>query len=109
MRIGLRRRRTGPEDEAGALDLYDVAYLAGGAHRVADSAVITLAERGLLTVRGTRVRAADGEQRSAHPVEDALLASCPRSRRVVAVHSALQRSPEVEEIGRRRGRVCLVP
>jgi uncharacterized membrane protein YgcG len=101
MRIGLRRRRTGPEDEAGALDLYDVAYLAGGAHRVADSAVITLAERGLLTVRGTRVRAADGEQRSAHPVEDALLASCPRSRRVVAVHSALQRSPEVEEIGRR--------
>ncbi|MFJ7048750.1 TIGR04222 domain-containing membrane protein [Streptomyces sp. NPDC101112] len=101
MRIGLRRRRTGPGDEAGALDLYDVAYLAGGAHRVADSAVITLAERGLLTVRGTRVRAADGEQRPAHPVEDALLASCPRSRRVVAVHSALQRSPEVEGIGRR--------
>ncbi|MEU6806137.1 TIGR04222 domain-containing membrane protein [Streptomyces neyagawaensis] len=102
MRIGLRRRRTGRTGgEARDLDLYEVAYLAGGAHRVADSAVVTLAERGLLTVRGSRVRAVDGEQRPAHPVEDALLASCRRSRRVVAVHSALQRSPEVEEIGRR--------
>jgi hypothetical protein len=90
-----------------ALDMYDIAFLAGGAHRVADSAVITLAERELLKVRASRIRATEGAassmdgDRPPHPVERAVIASCPHSRSVVAVHTALQRSPVVEEIGRR--------
>ncbi|WP_149828152.1 TIGR04222 domain-containing membrane protein [Streptomyces tailanensis] len=90
-----------------ALDTYDIAFLAGGAHRVADSAVIALAERGLLKVRASRIRATEGAvssmggDRPRHPVERAVIASCLHSRSVVAVHTALQRSPVVEEIGRR--------
>ncbi|MDX2936861.1 TIGR04222 domain-containing membrane protein [Streptomyces ipomoeae] len=100
MRLGFRRSVAAAGEENRALDVYDVAFLAGGAHRVADSAVIALAERGLVTVRGSRVRAV-GRERPHHPVERVLIASCLRSRTVVAVHTALQRSPEVEEIARR--------
>ncbi|MGW7366280.1 TIGR04222 domain-containing membrane protein [Streptomyces sp. NPDC054841] len=83
-----------------ALDAYDVAFLAGGAQRVADSVVIALGERGLLVLIGTRVRAV-GQEQPQHPVERVAFASCPRSRSAVRVRTAVQRSPEVEEIGRR--------
>ncbi|MFJ5776287.1 TIGR04222 domain-containing membrane protein [Streptomyces sp. NPDC093094] len=87
-------------EEPHALDAYDIAFLAGGAQRVADSAVIALSGRGLLTLSGPRVRAV-GETLPEHPVERALAASCRRNRSTASVHAALRRSPEVEEIGRR--------
>jgi hypothetical protein len=89
------------------LDVYDVAFLVGGAHRVADCAVIASAGRGLVGVRAARVRALGGELPT-HPVERALVTSCARSRSLVVVHTALQRSPEVEEIGRRLAAAGLV-
>ncbi|MER5916975.1 TIGR04222 domain-containing membrane protein [Streptomyces sp. NPDC001982] len=94
------RRSAAAVEETRDLDAYDVAFLAGGAQRVAASAVIALSERGLLKLSGPRVRAV-GEERPQHPVERAVIASCPRSRSIAAVHAALQRSREVEEIGRR--------
>ncbi|MEU7663383.1 TIGR04222 domain-containing membrane protein [Streptomyces lincolnensis] len=96
------RRSAAVGEEARALDLYDFAFLAGGAQRVAESAVIGLSERGLVVVRVSRVRAVGGEQPQ-HPVERAVIAACPRGGSVaaLAVHADLQRSPEVEEIGRR--------
>lgn len=83
-----------------ALDAYDIAFLAGGPQRVADSALIALSERGLLKLGGSRVRAV-GEARPQHPVEGALFALCPRSRNTASVLTALQHSPEVEEMARR--------
>ncbi|MGW1720104.1 TIGR04222 domain-containing membrane protein [Streptomyces sp. NPDC002156] len=103
MRIAFRRSvpATGTTEESrAALDSYDVAFLAGGPQRVADSALIALSERGLLRLGGSRVRAA-GEAPPQHPVEGALFALCPRSRNTASVLTALQRSPEVEEIARR--------
>ncbi|MEU2434488.1 TIGR04222 domain-containing membrane protein [Streptomyces sp. NPDC007861] len=94
------RRRAAAVGESAALDVYDVAFLAGGALRVADSAVIELSERGLATVRVSRVRAV-GEERPRHPVERAVIALCPRSTSLASVRAAVQRCPEVEEIGRR--------
>lgn len=101
--MGMVLRRSAVVEEGGrALDVYDFAFLAGGAQRVADSAVIGLSERGLIVVRVSRVRAV-GEEVPQHPVERAVIAACPRGGSVaaLAVHAALQRSPEVEEIGRR--------
>ncbi|MEU5197158.1 TIGR04222 domain-containing membrane protein [Streptomyces scabiei] len=86
--------------EPEALDMYDLAFLAGGVQRVADSAVTALSETGSLRMRGSRVRAV-GEARPEHPVERAVIAWCPRSRTVTSVSTALRTSPEVEEIGRR--------
>ncbi|ELP69431.1 TIGR04222 domain-containing membrane protein [Streptomyces turgidiscabies] len=99
MRMVFRRSVVAGERH-GALDAYDVAFLAGGASRVADSAIVALSERGLLAVRGSRLCAVDGE-RPEHPVEQVVIASCPRSRGIVAIRAALQGSPEVEKIGRR--------
>ncbi|MFF0203422.1 TIGR04222 domain-containing membrane protein [Streptomyces sp. NPDC005017] len=87
-------------EEPQVLGAYDFAYLAGGAQRVADSAVIALSERGLLKLSGPRVRAV-GEVLPEHPVERALVASCLRNRSTASVQAALQRAPEVEAIGRR--------
>ncbi|MBA4864665.1 TIGR04222 domain-containing membrane protein [Streptomyces sp. PSKA54] len=101
------RRSAAVVDETQALDAYDVAFLAGGAKRVADCAVIALSERGLLRLRSSRMRAV-GDEIPRHPVERAMIASCPRSRSVDDVHAALQRSPEVEEIGHRLAEQGLV-
>lgn len=102
MRIAFRR--SGPvsaTEEPGALDAYDIAFLAGGAQRAADSALIALCERGLLKLSGSRVRAVGETPPPQHPVEAALFASCPRNRNTASVLAALQRSPEVQEIARR--------
>ncbi|QFQ97687.1 TIGR04222 domain-containing membrane protein [Streptomyces phaeolivaceus] len=100
MRVFRRSAAVMGEPQTAALDLYDLAFLAGGAQRVSDSAVIALSETGSLRIRGSRVRAV-GEARPAHPVEQAVLAWCPHSRTITSVHAALRASPEVEEIGRR--------
>ncbi|MFC8200810.1 TIGR04222 domain-containing membrane protein [Streptomyces sp. NPDC057298] len=102
MGIGFRRSASAME-EPGVLDAYDVAFLAGGAQRVVDSAMIALSDCGLLKLSGSRVRAvgAVGEALPQHPVECALIALCPRNRSAASVLAALQCSPEVQEIARR--------
>ncbi|MEV6785491.1 TIGR04222 domain-containing membrane protein [Streptomyces sp. NPDC051098] len=82
------------------LDVYDIAHLAGGPRRVVEVALVTLSERGAVTLRATRVRAVDQQARG-HRVERALLALCPRGRSTAAVFAALRAAPEVEEIGSR--------
>ncbi|MFD6415363.1 TIGR04222 domain-containing membrane protein [Streptomyces sp. NPDC060194] len=84
-----------------APDVYDVAFLAGGAPRVADSAIVALQRRGLLAVHASRACTVAGWERPEHPVERAAVDFCGRSRGLAAVRLALTRSPEVDEIGRR--------
>ncbi|KOG37139.1 TIGR04222 domain-containing membrane protein [Streptomyces resistomycificus] len=98
MRTGSHRRSAA--DEAGALDTYDLAFLAGRERRVVDSALIALSERGLLVIRASRVRAV-GDEQPDHPIERALVAACPGSRSILATRQSLEHSPEVEEISRR--------
>lgn len=103
----MRFRRSTAAGESPALDVYDVACLAGGVPRVVDSAVIALAERGLVVVRASRVRAVGAAERGrqgapppAHPVERALLAACPPegSRGLTRLRAILTRSPEVDAL-----------
>ncbi|MFG2841403.1 TIGR04222 domain-containing membrane protein [Streptomyces zaomyceticus] len=94
-------RRSGARDGSEQmLDLYEYAYLAGGTQRVAESVIISLAERGVVSLRAARLRAV-GEAHPGHPVERALLAACPRSMRVQDVIEALGDSREVDEIADR--------
>ncbi|MEU5998149.1 TIGR04222 domain-containing membrane protein [Streptomyces sp. NPDC047197] len=99
MRMYFRRATTAVAGRR-ALGVYDVAYLAGGARRVVECAMIALAEGGLLRLRASRVQAVDGELPE-HPVERALITACLRSRGAAAVCAELRESPEVEEIGER--------
>lgn len=94
-----------------SLDLYEVAFLAGGPGRVADTVVIALCERGRLLMRASRVRAADtahGEEEARHPLERAVLGMCDRSRSTAQVRAALLRSLEIEGIGQRLASLGLV-
>lgn len=103
-------RRSTAVTEPTALDVYDMAFLAGGAQRVVDGAIIALSGRGLLVLRASRVRAGgaagpreegDGLAGPAlHPVERALVALCPSSRSITWVRDVLRRSPEVQDIAR---------
>lgn len=99
MRWVFRRFARGSE-EMRELDVYDVAFLAGGARRVADSAMVALNRRGLLVVHDARVRTVDGEP-PGHAVERRVYAYCGRTRSVDAVRADLHRSLEAYEIGRR--------
>ncbi|WP_328944400.1 TIGR04222 domain-containing membrane protein [Streptomyces sp. NBC_00250] len=92
--------RTPAENIGEALDLYDYAYLAGGERRVVETAIVSLTERGMLTMRAARLRSV-GDERPRHPVERAVVAACPRSKRVQEVTEALRHSPEVDELARR--------
>lgn len=85
--------------ETRPLDAYDVAFLAGGARHVVDSAVTTLNQRGLLVVRNAQVHFVEGKQ-PLHPVERAMAVFCRRPTDIDTVRAVLQRSPEVERIGR---------
>ncbi|MFF5447562.1 TIGR04222 domain-containing membrane protein [Streptomyces sp. NPDC012888] len=85
--------------ETRPLDVYDVAFLAGGARHVVDSAVTTLHQRGLLVVRNAQVHSVEGDQ-PLHPVERVLVAFCGRPADIDTVRAVLERSPEVENIGR---------
>lgn len=82
------------------LDVYEVAYLAAGPHRVAQVALLGLRERGLVGVVGPRVRA-ERPGGGGHPVERALTAACPRGKGVTAVLAAVAGGPEVAGIRER--------
>ncbi|MFE4639316.1 TIGR04222 domain-containing membrane protein [Streptomyces sp. NPDC056773] len=82
------------------LDPYQYAYLAGGGMRVAESAVVSLIERGMLSLRAARLRVIGGEQPE-HPVELAVIVACPRSKPVREVIEAVRNSSEVDELARR--------
>ncbi|MGR4880708.1 TIGR04222 domain-containing membrane protein [Streptomyces sp. LARHCF249] len=82
----------------GPLDVYEVAFLAGGAERVADSVIIELNRRGLLVVHERWVRAVGGKRPPGHAVERAVVAFCRRGKTIEAVRAAMRRFPEVEEI-----------
>lgn len=107
------------------LDSYDIAYLAGGPQRVAETVLIALRDRGVIAVTGPRVRALEaqpeheGPERPEgsecpegpdrperpnlpeQPVERALVALCPRGKSVARVLAAVLHGPETAEIGRR--------
>ncbi|MFH9111670.1 TIGR04222 domain-containing membrane protein [Streptomyces globisporus] len=100
------RRRTAAQGGA-ALDRYAYAFLAGGRQRVVESAVVALTEQGVLSLRATRLRAT-GEVRSGHAVEEAVMAACPRSRRVQEVIDRVVCSPSVDDIARRLVRLGLL-
>ncbi|WP_097955700.1 MULTISPECIES: TIGR04222 domain-containing membrane protein [Streptomyces] len=96
------RRRA--EDLGGALDRYAYAFLAGGRRRVVESAVVALTEQGVLSLRANRLRPT-GEVRSTHGVEHAVVAACPRSKRVEEVIDAVGRSQQLDDLARQL--VCL--
>ncbi|MFD3465239.1 TIGR04222 domain-containing membrane protein [Streptomyces sp. NPDC058682] len=83
-----------------ALDLYEYAYLAGGERRVVESAIISLVEHGTLSLQAARLRTI-GAELPQHPVERAVIAACPRSKRVHEVFEALGHCDEVDELARR--------
>ncbi|AQT70369.1 TIGR04222 domain-containing membrane protein [Streptomyces sp. fd1-xmd] len=100
-----RMFRRGEADSGGEdLDAYEYAYLAGGGLRVAESVVVSLIERGTLSLGAARLRVI-GEERPDHPVEVAVIVGCPRSKPVREVIEAVRHSPEVDELARRL--VCL--
>lgn len=82
------------------LDPYQYAYLAGGGMRVAESAVVSLIERGMLSLGAARLRVIGGEQPE-HPVELAVIVACPRSKPVREVIEAVRNTSEVDELARR--------
>ncbi|MFI5740882.1 TIGR04222 domain-containing membrane protein [Streptomyces anulatus] len=96
------RRRA--EDAGGALDRYAYAFLAGGRRRVVESAIVALTEQGVLSLRATRLRPTGGV-RSTHAVEHAVIAACPRSKRVEEVIDAVGPSQPLDDIARQL--VCL--
>ncbi|WP_426500721.1 TIGR04222 domain-containing membrane protein [Streptomyces sp. D54] len=96
------RRR--PEDACGALDRYAYAFLAGGRRRVVESAVVALTEQGVLSLRATRL-CPTGEVQSTHAVEHAVIAACPRSKRVQEVIDTVGRSQLLDDLARQL--VCL--
>lgn len=85
------------------LDVYDVAYLAGGPHRVVDTALVALAESGLVRVQVTGELSADGAPRRRHPVEAAVLdAIGPRARwSPGTVRWKLEDDPRITTLGDR--------
>ncbi|MFJ5934039.1 TIGR04222 domain-containing membrane protein [Streptomyces sp. NPDC093071] len=93
-------RRGGTGGAGGDLDLYQYAYLAGGGLRVAESAVVSLTERGTLSLGAARLRVT-GEERPEHPVELAVVVACPRSKPVREVIESVGHSSEVDVIARR--------
>ncbi|MFF4318438.1 TIGR04222 domain-containing membrane protein [Streptomyces sp. NPDC001568] len=80
-------------------DVYGLARLAGGPHRVAEVALLRLRERGLVRVTGSRVRAEAPAGVGSAPVERALTELCPRGASLAMVLTELARGPEVARIG----------
>ncbi|MEU2509198.1 TIGR04222 domain-containing membrane protein [Streptomyces sp. NPDC007863] len=93
-------RRGGADRGGEGLDPYEYAYLAGGGLRVAESAVVSLTERGTLSLGAARLRVI-GEERPEHPVERAVIVACPRSKPVREVIEAVRHSSEVDDVARR--------
>ncbi|MFB6484086.1 TIGR04222 domain-containing membrane protein [Streptomyces virginiae] len=100
-------RRAGTGNGGEALDVYEYAYLAGGEQRVLESAIIALVERGTLSLRAGRLRTVDAEQ-PPHPVERAVIAACPRSKRVEEVFEDLRHREEIDALVHRLVHLGLV-
>ncbi|WP_371592827.1 TIGR04222 domain-containing membrane protein [Streptomyces virginiae] len=100
-------RRAGARNGGEALDVYEYAYLAGGEQRVLESAIIALVERGTLSLRAGRLRTVDAEQ-PPHPVERAVIAACPRSKRVEEVFEDLRHREEIDALVHRLVHLGLV-
>lgn len=81
--------------------VYELAHLAGGPQRVAETALIALRDLGTLTITGPRVRATSPTPPARHPVEAVLTAFCSRGRGVAAAIAAVREAPETAEIGHR--------
>ncbi|WP_189106298.1 TIGR04222 domain-containing membrane protein [Streptomyces camponoticapitis] len=95
----MNRRRVSAAERR--LEAYEVAYLAGGPQRVLEAALFALRDRGAVTIVGPRVRAVEEDDRLAeHPVERAVLASCPRGRSLKIVANAVRGGPDVAAIKR---------
>ncbi|MFI1393407.1 TIGR04222 domain-containing membrane protein [Streptomyces sp. NPDC020681] len=88
------------------LDQYDIAHLAGGPRRVAETALIALSNRGAVTISGPRVRATG--RPADHPVERALTALCPKGKSLAHVLAVVRQCPETDEIGHRLVSYCLL-
>lgn len=85
-----------------ALDIYDIAYLAGGPRRVTRTALIQLRERGAIKFIGSRLRALRAGEPADHPVERALIEKCyPVGRDACSVVAEVRYGPEMKKIGRR--------
>jgi uncharacterized protein (TIGR04222 family) len=72
----------------GDLDVYELAYLAEGPHRVVNTAIVVLMNRELIRIsRGGRIHRVSGSARaSADAVEQAVLVSASRPGGVTAAH-----------------------
>jgi uncharacterized protein (TIGR04222 family) len=95
------------------LDHYDLAYLAGGPHRVANTALALLAEAGVIRVsRGGRVHHVSAGAGSRNPVDDvALSVVADRSGLpVIALRREIARSLAVDAIKQHlTGRGLILP
>ncbi|ADI10460.1 hypothetical protein SBI_07340 [Streptomyces bingchenggensis BCW-1] len=83
------------------LDIYDIAYLAGGPRRVARTALIELRERGAIKFIGSRVRALRAGDPADHPIERALIKQChPVGKDAYSAVAEVRYGPEMKKIGR---------
>jgi hypothetical protein len=65
------------------LDVYEIAFLCGGAERVALAAVVAMQEDGRITISRTRHRVQVARRRASQPVERAVLDAVPDAGRVL--------------------------
>ena len=65
------------------LDVYEIAYLCGGAERVALAAVIAMQQDGRITISRTRHRVKVARRRTSRPVERAVLDAAPDAGKVL--------------------------
>lgn len=94
---------------APALDVYDVAFLAGGANRTIETAVVALVLDGRLRVHSPGQLASTDLSRR-HPVEGAVLDACPPigHRSVDTICWRLAGDDRLRDIGRRLHRAGLL-
>nr|BFE28031.1 hypothetical protein GCM10010200_002820 [Actinomadura rugatobispora] len=84
---------------AGELDLYEAAYLRGGAERVVMVALAALRRQGGVTVTVARPRVTVLEHRAQDPVQRALLDAVPgKGMTLPNLVQKLAESPEIKEI-----------
>jgi hypothetical protein len=65
------------------LDVYEIAYLCGGAERVALAAVVAMQQDGRITISRTRHRVQVARRRATQPVERAVLDAVPTTGQVL--------------------------
>ncbi|MFD8865645.1 TIGR04222 domain-containing membrane protein [Streptomyces sp. NPDC059590] len=84
------------------LDIYDIAYLAGGPRRVARTALIQLRERGAIKFIFSRMRALRAVDPADHAVERAIIKKChPAGAYAFSAVEKVRGGPEMKKIGRR--------